>query len=133
MCYADVADLVCKRKVIHTFTDCQHSTEKECGEVSGSRKRRLKCQVVCGKELDKCGHMCKLHCSETCGSAPCEDCLELEKEKEKIRKQILLKAIDSKRKELDEEITKLKGKGNEGIVVKQVYPDDETTQSYFMV
>lgn len=132
MCYQDEEELFCKRKVTHKFTRCEHSAEKECWQLTGFRKLHLKCRVVCGKEL-KCGHMCKLHCSENCDSAPCEDCEKIEKVKEKIKLQIRIPAIANKRKELDEEISKLKEKGNEWIVIKQVHPDDDTSQSYFMV
>jgi hypothetical protein len=132
MCYQDEEILSCKTKIMHKFEKCDHSTEKECWEAKGMRKFRLKCQELCGKEL-KCGHMCKLHCFEDCASAPCKDCQEIEKERERIKLQILIKAIGSKRKELDAEIQKLKDAGDQGIVVMQVHPDDDTAQSYFMV
>ncbi|KAG0617383.1 hypothetical protein M758_5G185900 [Ceratodon purpureus] len=130
-CYEDEERLSCKTKIMHEFVICKHITEMECWQVKGSRKASLKCRVICGKEL-KCGHLCKLQCSEDCASVPCKDCQEIEKEKERIKLQILIKAIDSKRKELDAEIQKLKEKGDEGIVVKQVHPDDDTALSYFM-
>jgi hypothetical protein len=38
-----------------------------------------------------------------------------------------------KKEELDVEIQKLKEKGDQGIVVSQVHPDDETAQAFFMV
>jgi hypothetical protein len=65
-----------------------------------------------------------------CASAPCKDCKEIEKDKEL---HILIRANGSRRKELDAEIQKLKDVRDLGIVVKQVHPDDDTTQSYFMV
>jgi hypothetical protein len=65
-----------------------------------------------------------------CASAPCKDYEEIEKDKEL---HILIRAIGSRRKELDAEIQKLKDARDQGIVVKQVHPDDDTAQSYFMV
>ena len=117
---------------MHRFENCDHSTEKECWEVKGKRKFQVKCQVLCGKKL-ACGHMCKLHCFEDCASAPCKDCQEIEKEKERIKLQILIKAVESKKKELDIEIKKLQEKGDEGISVTQVCPDDDTARAFFMV
>lgn len=73
-----------------------------------------------------------MHCSESCESAPCEDCLEIERAKEKIRLQIRIEAIANKKEELKEDIAKLYEKVSEGIVVKQVHPDDDTAQSYFL-
>jgi hypothetical protein len=64
-----------------------------------------------------------------CASAPCKDYEEIEKNKEL---HILIRAIGNRRKELDAEIQKLKDVRDQGIVVKQVHPDD-TAQSYFMV
>jgi len=77
--------------------------------------------------------MCTLVCSESCESAACKDCLEIQRAKEKIILQSRIEAIANKKKKLEEEIAKLNEKGNEGIVVKQVHPDDDTAQSYFMV
>jgi len=47
--------------------------------------------------------------------------------------QILIDAIASKRKELDVDIQKLKEEGDQGIVVTQVHPYNDTAQAFFMV
>lgn len=131
MCHQGVEDLHCKQRVIHEFPVCGHSREVECWLATGHRKGRLKCQVVCGKKLEKCGHLCRLFCSVACESAPCQDCLEVEKEKEKIRNQIRMEAIVSKRRELEGEIAKLKEKGSLGISVQEVHPHDDTALSFY--
>lgn len=133
LCYQDQEqELSCKTKVMHAFDNCGHIESVECWKVRGNRKLSQACTAHCGKEL-KCGHVCKLRCSDSCEGTPCESCAEIEREKERIRRQLYVKAVEDKQKEVQLEIQKLQEKGNEGILVHKMDRHGDTAEAYFLV
>lgn len=136
-CHEDAEDKVCETKISHTFEVCGHITECECWKTWKTSALKqgtsLKCQFACGKTLPGCGHACTLLCSDDCAGAPCKACLDIQEEKAKIQRQVLREVIARKREELDVEIQRLKKSGDEGFVVTEVHPNNETAKDFYMV
>lgn len=131
LCHVDAKGILCETKIIFTFEGCGHTTQCECWKTwkTGS----LKCQFVCGRFLPGCGHACTLLCSEDCAGAPCKACLIIQEEKAKIQRQLRRELIERKREELAMDIKRLQDLGDEGILVTEVHPDDETAKDFYMV
>ena len=132
MCFEDEDALRCKTRISYRFEECGHLSTQECGIINGRGKRSVRCQFLCGKEL-QCGHPCSLRCSDDCSGTPCPSCLKIEQEKQRIQKLNHLKTIESKQKELAEEIQRLKDMGDQGIVLRELHPHDDTAKDYYMV
>ncbi|KAG0627986.1 hypothetical protein M758_2G241900 [Ceratodon purpureus] len=132
LCHQDhELELSCKTVVTHKFETCKHSAQVKCREIKGNRKLSLACKVDCGKTL-QCGHPCALRCSDNCEGTPCHFCAKIEKEKERLQRELIARAIEVKQKELELEIQKLQEKANWGILVHEIHPHGDKAEAFFL-
>jgi hypothetical protein len=117
---------------MYKFENCEHLDEVECWKSKGNRKLSLECKKNCGKAL-KCGHPCRLRCSDNCEGTPCESCAKIERKKAKMQSELQAKAVEEKQKELEVEIQKLQQEANEGILKLEMLPHGDTAEAYFLV
>jgi len=112
------------------FDNCEHIEKLDCWKVKPiGELPDLACRKDCERML-KCGHMCRLRCSENCEGTPCKVCEELEERK---AQQIEAKAKEDKLKELEIELQALEAKGYAGFLVKEVHPSGDSAEDFYLV
>lgn len=132
-CYEEEYELRCMTKVMHTFDKCLHTTLLACWQVKGrSKESDLACKKDCEKKR-KCGHMCTSWCAEICEATPCKSCIKIEKENERIKREIQAKAREEELRKLEIEIKALGATTNAGLLLHEVHPSGDSAEDFHMV
>ncbi|KAH9314167.1 hypothetical protein KI387_022794, partial [Taxus chinensis] len=127
-CSEDEKNVTCMQEMTFKFPECLHLKLCKCWEKAVG----MECQEICGR-LRKCGHQCTLMCFQKCEKNECGDCQEIAKVQAALEKEQAILQIKMKKKELEEDIKRLKMHKRQRLIIRELSEEGDTAAEYLQV